>query len=267
MRSKNAQPEAYWQLNHAVEKGLANPFTGSPEAAVDLVESRLSDSIGEQMLSDVPLGAFLSGGVDSSTTVALMQAQSKQPVRTFTIGFDQGGYNEAAHAEAVAKHLGTHHTELYVRPEDAQAVIPKLPSMYCEPFSDSSQIPTFLVSQMAKQHVTVALSGDGGDELFGGYNRYLAAKKVWGPVQRLPLFARQATAGLLRGVSPATWDKLFDWARPVLPRVCNFQFLAKSPQIGRCAGALRWACFLSTAYQPLDRSGQSGYWHRSPKRS
>ena len=216
-RSKDAQPEAYWQLNHAAEQGLANPFTGSPEAAVDLVESQLSESIGEQMLSDVPLGAFLSGGVDSSTIVALMQAQSERPVRTFTIGFDQGGYNEATHAKAVAEHLGTDHTELYVRSEDAQAVIPKLPNMYCEPFSDSSQIPTFLVSQMAKQHVTVALSGDGGDELFGGYNRYMAARKVWGPVQRLPVFARRAAAGLLRSVSPATWDKLFDWARPVLP--------------------------------------------------
>ncbi|MEP5980659.1 MAG: asparagine synthase (glutamine-hydrolyzing), partial [Marinobacter alexandrii] len=217
-RSKDAQPQAYWQLNHAVEQGLANPFTSSPEAAVDLVESRLSDSIGEQMLSDVPLGAFLSGGVDSSTIVALMQAQSERPVRSFTIGFDQGGYNEATHAKAVAEHLGTHHTELYVRSEDAQAVIPELPGIYCEPFSDSSQIPTFLVSQMAKQHVTVALSGDGGDELFGGYNRYMAARKVWGPVQRLPLFARHATAALLRSMSPATWDKLFEWARPVLPK-------------------------------------------------
>jgi len=114
--------------------------------------------------------------------------------------------------------LGTDHTELYVRSEDALAIIPKLPSMYCEPFSDSSQIPTFLVSQMAKQHVTVALSGDGGDELFGGYNRYMAARKVWGPVQRLPAFTRHAAAGLLRALPPATWDKLFDWARPVLPK-------------------------------------------------
>jgi len=216
-QSKGAQPEAYWQLKQVVEEGLANPFTGSADAAVDILESRLSASIGEQMFSDVPLGAFLSGGIDSSTVVALMQAQSKQPVRTFTIGFDQAGYNEATHAKAVAEHLGTHHTELYVRSEDALAVIPKLPAMFCEPFGDSSQIPTFLVSQMAREHVTVALSGDGGDELFGGYNRYLAARKVWGPVQRLPVFARHAGASLLRSLSPATWDKLFDWARPVLP--------------------------------------------------
>ena len=199
-------------------KGGYNPFAGSAEAAVDALETQLTASINEQMLADVPLGAFLSGGVDSSTVVALMQSQSPRPVRTFTIGFDQSGYDEAIHAKAVADHLGTDHTELYVRPEDALAIIPKLPSMYCEPFSDSSQIPTFLVSQMAKQHVTVALSGDGGDELFGGYNRYMAARKVWGPVQRLPAFTRHAAAGLLRALSPATWDKLFDWARPVLPK-------------------------------------------------
>jgi asparagine synthase (glutamine-hydrolysing) len=216
--AKSADPVAYWRMNDAVEQGLANPFTDSAEAAVDALETQLTASIGEQMLADVPLGAFLSGGVDSSTVVALMQSQSPRPVRTFTIGFDQSGYDEATHAKAVADHLGTDHTELYVRPEDALAIIPKLPSMYCEPFGDSSQIPTFLVSQMAKQHVTVTLSGDGGDELFGGYNRYMAARKVWGPVQLLPAFTRHAAAGLLRALPPATWDKLFDWARPVLPK-------------------------------------------------
>jgi asparagine synthase (glutamine-hydrolysing) len=216
--AKSAEPVAYWLMNNAVEQGLANPFSGDAEAAVDALETQLTASIGEQMLADVPLGAFLSGGIDSSTVVALMQSQSPRPVRTFTIGFNQSEYDEATHAKAVANHLGTDHTELYVRPEDALAIIPKLPSMYCEPFSDSSQIPTFLVSQMAKQHVTVALSGDGGDELFGGYNRYMVARKVWGPVQRLPAFTRHAAAGLLRALPPATWDKLFDWARPVLPK-------------------------------------------------
>lgn len=216
-RSKFASSESYWDLDEVVTEGLADPFTGSPSAAVSLLESQLSTSIDDQMLADVPLGAFLSGGIDSSTIVALMQAQSDLPVRTFTMGFEQAGYNEATHAKAIAKHLGTDHTELYIRPEDGLAVIPKLPYMYCEPFADSSQIPTFLVSQIAKQHVTVALSGDGGDELFGGYNRYLAARKIWGPVQRMPMFARRVGAGLLRSISPATWDKLFDWARPVLP--------------------------------------------------
>ncbi|MDF1583975.1 MAG: asparagine synthase C-terminal domain-containing protein [Methyloprofundus sp.] len=205
-------------MNDAVEQGLAHPFNGSPEAAADQLETQLTNSIGEQMLADVPLGAFLSGGVDSSTIVALMQTQCQQPVRTFTIGFEEGGYDEATHAKAVAKHLGTDHTELYVRPEDALAVIPKLPSMYCEPFADSSQIPTFLVSQMVKQHVTVALSGDGGDELFGGYNRYLAARKVWEPVQCMPSFVRHVASGLLRALPPAGWDKLFATAKPILPK-------------------------------------------------
>src|SRR5680860_884830 len=216
--SKAVQPHSYWRMNDAIEKGLADPFSGRPEEAVALLEQQLSGSIGEQMLADVPLGAFLSGGVDSSTIVALMQQQSSRPVRTFTIGFHEGGYNEAADAKAVATHLGTEHTELTVRPDDALAVIPRLKQMYSEPFSDSSQIPTFLVSQMARQHVTVALSGDGGDELFGGYNRYLAARKVWGAVQRLPAFTRRAAAGLLRAVPPATWDKLFQRAKPVLPK-------------------------------------------------
>ncbi|MDI1300848.1 MAG: asparagine synthase (glutamine-hydrolyzing) [bacterium] len=212
------RPQAYWRMNDAVEQGLANPFTGSAGEAVDLLQAQLGKSIGDQMLADVPLGAFLSGGVDSSTIVALMQAQSRQPVRTFTIGFDEGGYDEAVHAREVARHLGTEHTELYVRPQDALDVIPRLPSMYCEPFSDSSQIPTFLVSQMARQHVTVALSGDGGDELFGGYNRYLSARKVWGKMQGLPLVARHSMAAMLRALPPATWDRLFEMFKPLLPR-------------------------------------------------
>lgn len=216
--AKVTPPQAYWRLNDAVKKGLANPFSGTPTEATDLLEAQLLASVGQQMLADVPLGAFLSGGVDSSTIVALMQAQSMQPVRTFTIGFDEGGYDEAVHAKAVAKHLGTQHTELYVSPQDALAVIPQLPSMYCEPFSDSSQIPTFLVSQLARQQLKVVLSGDGGDELFGGYNRYLSAKNVWSKMQSLPPVARKAAAGLLRSVSPATWDSLFQVSKPLLPK-------------------------------------------------
>ncbi|MBI6605756.1 MULTISPECIES: asparagine synthase (glutamine-hydrolyzing) [Pseudomonas] len=216
--AKVAVPRAYWRLNDAVASGIANPFQGTPEEATDLLEAQLLSSIGQQMLADVPVGAFLSGGVDSSTIVALMQAKSTQPVRTFTIGFYEGGYDEATHAKAVAQYLGTQHTELYARPEDALAMIARLPSMYCEPFSDSSQIATFLVSQLAGKQLKVVLSGDGGDELFGGYNRYLGARKVWSKMQQLPPFARQLSAGLLRSLSPSSWDTLFRISKPLLPK-------------------------------------------------
>jgi asparagine synthase (glutamine-hydrolysing) len=169
-------PERYWSLEDAFEpvQGLTVPSAG------DELERRLSAVIGEQMVADVPLGAFLSGGIDSSAVVALMQQQASQAVRTFTIGFREAGFNEAEHARAVAEYLGTEHTELYVSPEDGLRVIPQLPRMYDEPFADSSQIPTFLVSRMTREHVTVALSGDGGDELFCGYSRYPAVANAWG---------------------------------------------------------------------------------------
>lgn len=216
--AKIAEPKSYWNFNDAVEKAVSEPFSGTTEQALNALDSQLSKSISEQMLADVPLGAFLSGGVDSSTVVALMQAQTHQPVSTFTIGFDEGEYNEAEAARNVARHLGTNHTELYVQPSDALNVIPHLHSVYCEPFGDSSQIPTFLVSQMAGQHVTVALSGDGGDELFGGYNRYLGARNVWSKMQRLPRSSRQFVASILRALPPATWDSGFNLAKPLLPR-------------------------------------------------
>jgi len=204
-------PKAYWSMNTAIESGLANPFTGPDKQAVDALEQQLMQSVGDQMLADVPLGAFLSGGIDSSTIVALMQKQSSKPVRTFTIGFEEAGYNEAEHAKAVSKHLGTDHTELYVRPEGALAVIPRLPNIYCEPFADSSQIPTFLVSQLAKQHVTVALSGDAGDELFAGYNPYQFAPRLWQRISTLPLPLRRLAARTLSVLPvPEKLDKLLD---------------------------------------------------------
>jgi asparagine synthase (glutamine-hydrolysing) len=162
----------------------------------------------QQMMSDVPLGAFLSGGIDSSTVVALMQAQTSLPVKTFTIGFNEEGYNEAVHAKAVARHLGTKHTELYVTPQQAMEVIPLLPGLYCEPFADSSQIPTFLVSQLAKQHVTVSLSGDAGDELFCGYNRYQIADDLWSKLALVPAPLRALVANGIHALSPTVWDSL-----------------------------------------------------------
>jgi asparagine synthase (glutamine-hydrolysing) len=173
------------------------------------------------MAADVPLGAFLSGGYDSTTIAALMQAQSKQSIKTFTIGFHEEGYNEAEHAKAVAEHLGTDHKELYVTPEEAMAVIPKLPTMYDEPFSDSSQIPTYLVSQLARKHVTVSLSGDGGDELFYGYSRYFEADAIWRRLGSVPLPIRTALASLFAR-SPA---RGMEKAMALLPRrlrIANF---------------------------------------------
>jgi asparagine synthase (glutamine-hydrolysing) len=175
---------------------------------VDALQALLRDAVAQQMMADVPLGAFLSGGIDSSTVVALMQAQSSRPVRTFSIGFHEEGYNEAEHAKAVAKHLGTDHTELYVTPEQAMAVIRKLPTVYSEPFADSSQIPTYLVSQLARQNVTVSLSGDGGDELFCGYTRYQMTAGLWGKVSSLPRPLRQLAASVITAVPLAVWDKL-----------------------------------------------------------
>ena len=207
--SPSLTPKSYWNMEEVVARGGDNPFIGSDEQAVHALDSQLKQSIGLQMMADVPLGAFLSGGVDSSAVVALMQTQSSRPVKTFSIGFNEAGYNEAGYAKAVAKHLGTDHTELYVSAAEAMGVIPLLGKMYDEPFADSSQIPTFLVSQMARQHVTVSLSGDGGDELFGGYNRYLLADK-WQKIERVPFFLRKMTGHLIETLSPSAWDAVFN---------------------------------------------------------
>jgi asparagine synthase (glutamine-hydrolysing) len=214
---KDAQPKAYWSTRAAVASGQRNPFVGNDREALYELERLLGQAVAGQMIADVPLGAFLSGGVDSSAVVALMQAQSARPVRTFTIGFHEAGYNEAEHARAVAAHLGTEHTELYVTAEQAMAVIPRLPQLYDEPFADSSQIPTFLVSELARRHVTVSLSGDGGDELFGGYNRYFWAVNIWKRIGWAPLPLRAALAGALTMLPPAAWNSAFSGLARFLP--------------------------------------------------
>ncbi|MBZ5570401.1 MAG: asparagine synthase (glutamine-hydrolyzing) [Acidobacteriia bacterium] len=215
--SPNMTPVPYWSLEEAVARGSEEPFHGTAEEAVKQLDTLLRDAIRMRMLADVPLGGLLSGGVDSSTVTALMQAQSTRPVKTFTIGLHESAYDEAQNAAAVAHHLGTEHTELYITPAEVLSVIPRLPTMYDEPFADSSQIPSFLVSQMARQHVTVGLSGDGGDELFGGYNRHVWSSRIWNAVGWLPLSARSSLAGAIRCVTPQTWDTVLDICAPFLP--------------------------------------------------
>ncbi len=193
-------PQSYWNLKSVVENGIKNPFMGTADQAVSALEFKLTEAITSQMLADVPLGAFLSGGVDSSTIVSLMQKHSDKRVSTFSIGFDEVGYNEAIFAKDVANYLGTDHNELYVSQKDILDIVPMLPQIYCEPFADSSQLPTFLVSQMAKQKVTVALSGDGGDELFGGYNPYLFVPEMWKKINLLPLPLRKMLSKYLQGL-------------------------------------------------------------------
>lgn len=210
-------PCPYWSLATAAGEGSAKPFPGSFKEAVDELERLLKDSVKLRMEADVPLGAFLSGGVDSSTIVALMATQSPQPIKTFTVGFDVPGFDESGHAKAVAEHLQTDHTEIRLRLQEALAVIPRLPVLYDEPFADSSQIPTFLVSQLARKDVVVSLSGDGGDELFGGYNRNFTGRALWNKIRWIPLQMRLAVARNL-GARSAHWEKLEFALAPFLRR-------------------------------------------------
>ena len=196
----------WWDVKAIWESGVENPFGGSDAEAVDKLEALLRDAVSLRMISDVPLGAFLSGGIDSSTVVALMQELSQTPVRTFSIGFHETAYNEAGYAAGVAKHLGTDHTELFVTPDDLLSIVPSIPVMWDEPFADSSQIPTAILCKMTRGYVTVALSGDGGDELFSGYERYFWTANIWKHLNKVPGPVR----GLASVVGRRLPDKAFD---------------------------------------------------------
>ena len=225
----------YWSVREAVERGLQNPFQGSDQDAISALDELLKESVRERMIADVPLGAFLSGGIDSSTIVAMMQAQSTRPVKTFTIGFEEAGYNEAGYAKEIASHLKTDHTELYVSPQDAMDVIPQIPSMFDEPLGDSSQIPTYLVSKLARQSVTVSLSGDGGDELFGGYSRYLRSLKVWGLVGPVPGVARNFAGQVFEKASKLDWQRITSHGR----LATRFYYLSEITKV-KSADELYW---------------------------
>ena len=227
------KPTPYWSTVEAANNSLSKPVLLSSDDTIDALESLLGDAVSACMVSDAPIGAFLSGGIDSSTIVALMQTQSSQPVRTFSIGFTESLYNEAAAAAQISRHLGTNHTELYITAEDAQKVIHDLPTIYDEPFADSSQIPTHLVSRLAREDVTVTLSGDGGDELFGGYNRYTWSRNLTRAINIFPLPARRWMVRQMLGVSPDRLDHIYKKFSGVIPfGQKDFRFGEKLHKLG-----------------------------------
>ncbi|MHB1261332.1 MAG: asparagine synthase (glutamine-hydrolyzing) [Thermoplasmatota archaeon] len=230
-----AEPVAYW----AIAEVAARPRVAvDPAVALDRLEALLGDAVRDRMISDVPLGAFLSGGIDSSTVVALMAKSSAAPIRTFTIGWEDAGYDESPHARAVAQHLGTEHSETVVGVEDVLGMLDRLPVVYNEPLADASQIPTLLVCEAARRHVTVALSGDGGDEVFGGYNRYTHAPVAWHRMQRLPGPLRRMGAALAQAAPPQAVNVLGRILRPALPRFLHQAMLGdKLHKAGRMASA------------------------------
>ncbi len=236
MRKELATPSPYWSFREMAVEGQIKLFQGSEADAIAEVEYWLHKAISGQRIADVPLGAFLSGGVDSSTIVAIMQAQSTVPVKTFTIGFDESGYDEAGYARDVAKYLRTDHMDLYVNAQQALDVISRMQDIYDEPFADSSQIPAALISELASRQVTVSLSGDGGDELFGGYNRHVFAPAIWRKMCSLPINIRAALAAVILHVSPQSWDRIVDSLDAFLPR--SWRHVNTGDKLHKLAGIL-----------------------------
>lgn len=240
--------DRWWSLDSTITAATQQLITDETEA-IDRLESALVDSIKLQSIADVPLGAFLSGGVDSSCIVALMQAHSAGSVKTFTIGFEEEGFNEAGFAKNVATHLGTQHVELYVSSSDALDMIPNLPQLYDEPFADSSQIPTHLVCRQARSQMKVALTGDAGDELFGGYNRYFWAERIWNKISWLPQPLRSGLASVINSISPASWDFMASPVNACLPAQRRFFLLGD--KIHKLASRLRNVHDLDDLYMSL----------------
>jgi asparagine synthase (glutamine-hydrolysing) len=249
-------PKAYWSLEQAARDGLANPLSGGEAEATDALDHLLADAVKCRLRSDVPLGALLSGGIDSSTVVALMQEASARPVKTYTIGFVEEAFDEGRHAARVAAHLGTDHTELRLTPEDAHALVPRLADIFDEPFADPSQLPTLLVSQLARRHVTVALCGDGGDELFGGYNRYVYGAHLLERVNWIPRAVRQPVGAGLASVSAPAWDRLHHLTAAMLSGVPHEHFGERVHKVGHLLNARSmgdmYRSLLSAWQQPDD---------------
>ena len=216
-RGWSERDETWWSLFEVSQQAQSTPYRGSREDAVNQLDDLLRKVIQGQRLADVPMGAYLSGGVDSSSVVGVMQSLTDQPVQSFTIGFENPAYDESPNARAVANHLGTEHQEWIVTAKDALSIIPDLPTVYDEPFADVSQIPTLLVSQLAKQKVTVSLSGDGGDELFAGYNRHQWGPRIWNKMRYIPGWFRKALSLVMASPSPQGWDQFFRMVDPLLP--------------------------------------------------
>ena len=246
--------KTYWDATKALQQAQTHPFEGNDQQAIDRLDTLLQQSLAGQMEADVPMGAFLSGGIDSSSIVALMQSQSATPIKTFSIGFEQADYNEAPHAKMIANHLKTDHQEWYLSDQDTLDAVPKMAQIYSEPFSDSSQIPTFLVSHLAKRSVTVSLSGDGGDELFSGYNRYLFTHNVWSKVKKIPPVIRKGLAQILPMISSNNWNHILKPMQYLLPK--RFQVNCPGDKIHKLSRILHLE-HMSDFYQQINTHCQS----------